>query len=209
MCNPGCEIIKISIISLNEYNIAMYLIFILIISNEEFKKLKLNDLDVFKEIYNKYKKNIFNYILIKVNGNNHLAEEIFSDTIYSALKSAHSIRNKDKILNWFYRIAKRRFLDNLRKKYKIKEETFKEGIIIEKQTLDDKVIEQEKIVVLNAAHEKLKPIFKKALDLRYKNNKSQKEIALILNKTESSIESILVRARKALKEEIEKIYKDK
>ena len=67
---------------------------------------------------------------------------------------------------------------------------------------------QEKVLMLNLALDKLDENYKKVLQLKYNELKSQKEIAKILNKSISAVESLLFKARKKLKVELSKIAKD-
>ena len=61
---------------------------------------------------------------------------------------------------------------------------------------------------MNIALENLKPEYSDILRLKYIEEKSQKELSDIYKKTESSIESLLFRAREALKKEMKKIIKE-
>ena len=63
------------------------------------RKLKTQKAPQFMEkVYKEYKPRLFNFLIYKVNGNKHIAEEILSDTIYSALLSTPNVKNKDRKL---------------------------------------------------------------------------------------------------------------
>jgi RNA polymerase sigma factor (sigma-70 family) len=186
----------------------MYMIYLIIFTDDDVVKLRMRDPDTFQRVFNEYHQKIYNFLIIKTNGDSFTADEIFSDTFYSALKSSHTIKNPDKVFSWLLLIAKRRFIDHLRKKYKKKESETDEGIDDQTHYKKDQEDDNEKAILLNIALENIKPEYGKLLKLKYIENKSQKEISEILNKTESSIESLLFRAREMLKKEIKKVIKE-
>ncbi|MBN2547213.1 MAG: RNA polymerase sigma factor [Spirochaetes bacterium] len=186
----------------------MIFIFIIIWTDNEFEKIRLRDPEAFEKMYNEYKLKLYNFIILKVNGDADVAEEILSDTVYSALISAPSIKSKDKVLSWLFRIANRRFCDYLRKKYrdkKIKQSLEKErnDFVEENEENND-----EKIVMMKSAMENLKPVYKELIKMKYIEDKSQREIAEHFNKSRISVESMIFRAKEALKKEIKKIYRE-
>jgi DNA-directed RNA polymerase specialized sigma24 family protein len=94
------------------------MILIIIITENDLKKIRERDPEIFTNIYNEYKKKIYNFIIIKTNGNTYAADEIFSETFYSALVSAPNIKNVDNILGWLLSIANRRLYDYISKENK-------------------------------------------------------------------------------------------
>ena len=63
----------------------------------------------------------------------------------------------------------------------------------------------EKILTMNMALNNIKSEYKDILNMKYLEKKPVKQIAKLLKKSESSIESILFRARQALKKEMQRI----
>jgi RNA polymerase sigma-70 factor (ECF subfamily) len=157
-----------------------------------------------EKVYKEYKTRLFNFLLIKANGDKHIAEEILSDTIYSAILSVSNIKNKDKIFPWLLSIAQKRFYDYLRKIYKDKNLYKKIQINHKINTNNYEIMDNEKAIMLDLAMKNIKPKYRKILELKYIEKKSQKEIARLLNKSRSSIESLIYRAREKLKQEIKK-----
>ena len=138
-----------------------------------------------------------------------MAEELTSQTFFSVLESAPKLKKAQGIHAWIFRIASRRFYDSLRKKYHEKEyvEKSNEEIITHDTHLEDLML-KEKVLMLNLALDKLDENYKKVLQLKYNENKSQKQIAKTLNRSISAVESLLFKARKKLKAELSKIAKD-
>ena len=185
------------------------MIIIIIFTDEDLKKIRIRDPETFKKLYEEYGKKIYNFLLIKTNGDEIMAEELASQTFFSVLESAPKLKKAQGIQAWIFRIASRRFYDSLRKKYREKEyvETNNEEVISQDNQIEDLVL-QEKVLMLNMALDKLDENYKKVLQLKYNEHKSQKEIAKILDKSISAVESLLFKARKKLKIELSKIAKD-
>jgi RNA polymerase sigma factor (sigma-70 family) len=185
--------------------------FIFIILTEEEQILFQNrDPKILEKIYKEYSRQIFNYLMIKTNGNKLDAEEIFSETFHAVIVSAPKLRDINKVYSWIMSIANRRFIDFLRKKYRDKkyesESEIDENIKAD-ENIAEELIENEKILLLKNAMECLSDEYKKLLTLKYIENKSQKEISELMGRTESSVESLLFRAREALKKELKKTKK--
>ncbi|MCD8107951.1 MAG: sigma-70 family RNA polymerase sigma factor [Oscillospiraceae bacterium] len=68
----------------------------------------------FEEIYKTYFKPVYNYIL-RLSGNEHIAEEITSDTFFKAMKSIKSFRGECDIRVWLCQIAKNAYFSYLKK----------------------------------------------------------------------------------------------
>ena len=89
-------------------------------ADADLHKIRKKDPQLFIEkVYKNYKFKIYNFLVIKANGDKNVAEEVLSDTFYSLLKSAHTITNKNKIQSWLMQVASRRFYDHLKEKYKL------------------------------------------------------------------------------------------
>jgi len=181
--------------------------FILILSDDDLILIHRRDPVVFQKIFKEYNQQILNFLVVKANGDIDLAEEIFSDTFHSAIVSAPMLKDINKILSWLIRIANRRFIDFLRKKYREKKYTTGNDDyheVADNYDLTEKIVESEKVVMMNLAIENLTPKYKKLIQYKYKENKSTDEISKILGKSEKSVESLLYRARDHLKKELEK-----
>ena len=68
----------------------------------------------FDEIYKTYFKSVYNYIL-RLSGNEHIAEEITSDTFFKAMKSIGKFRDECDIRVWLCQIAKNSYYSHLKK----------------------------------------------------------------------------------------------
>ena len=68
----------------------------------------------FEEIYNSYFKDVYRYVL-RLSGNEHVAEEITSDTFFKAMKVIHKFRGECEIRVWLCQIAKNCYYSFLKK----------------------------------------------------------------------------------------------
>lgn len=181
----------------------------MILSAEEFKKLKNKDPVILEKLYKEYKNKIYNFLIVRTNGNKEATEEIFGETIYSIIKSITTIKSDKNILGWMFRIANRRLYDYIKKNKKNENNVeFLNDISISEDNIVEDIINKEKLLMTNVAMDSLKPEFKEVLKLKYIKDMSQKEIADKLNKSVSSVENMLFRARETLKNELLKISKD-
>lgn len=182
----------------------------MILDDNVLKKIKNRDPSIFEKIFKEYGDKVYNFLIIKVNGNKNVAEDLLSETFISAIKSAPGLKNINKIQSWLLQIALKRFYDHLRKKFREQKhlESNKNMISWDSEEKIENDIENEKKLMLNIALDKIKPIYKDILVLMYIEERSRKEISQTFNKSLSSIENLLYRAREALKKELKKISKD-
>ncbi len=168
-------------------------------------KLKKRDPEAFESLYKEYKTIVYNYLLIKTKGDADVSKDILSETFCSLMENADNIKNIDKIKSFLLVLANRRLCDFLRKKYRV--EKYDKYFNTEEKmndTMAENLHTKEQLLLVNMAMDELNPLFKKILKLRYLEEKSQKEIALLINRTVSSVETLLVRARKQLKIKLKK-----
>ena len=186
----------------------MVIIIIMVWTNDDLYKLKNRDRGTFERMYNAYKDKIYTFLIIKTNGNKELTEDLASETFHSAILSASKLRNTKNIFAWLIQIANRRFYDSLRSKYREdnylsnyhENNTYSKDIAA---SIDNK----EKILLINTSMDNLKQEYSSILKMKYIEDKSQKEIAKTIKKSIKATESMLIRAKKALKKEIEKLDK--
>ena len=71
-------------------------------------------MEEFEEVYLKYFDDVYRYIR-RLSGNEHVAEEITSDTFFKAMKSIGKFRGDCEIRVWLCQIAKNCYLSHLKK----------------------------------------------------------------------------------------------
>ena len=141
------------------------------------------------------KMNIIYCYLIKLGCNPEDAEDITQDTFYKALKYFDGI-DASKISSWLFRVAINKYYDLCRAKKRhiqvsIDEEIFKDDNNLCEDYILDLERKEDILRVLNS----LNDIQKNLLILKYNMGLSYKEIAEVLDITESTVKTYLFRAR--------------
>lgn len=191
----------------------MYVIFIFVLlTDEEFQRLKLRDPEVFEKIYIHYHQSIYDFLMIKTKGNEELVNDLFGNVIKSALISVPKLKNADNIQGWLIQIAFRRFNDYLRSLYKQKRitNTLKQDFLYNsaQQDIIEDISKKEKLLLIKIVLEKLPPHYQKIMKMRYNENESIDNICKALNKTKRAVYIIINKAKKIMKTEIKKLSRN-
>lgn len=170
------------------------------------------DDDAFVRIIRDYKDGLILYINGFVS-NIITAEELAEDVFFKLVTKKPRFNEKSSFKTWLYAIGRNTAVDYLRRNKKKKEvyaEEIKE-IEDERLSLEQSYIKQDRLLLIHRTIKKLKPEYRQVLWLIYFEDFSQKETAGIMKKSVHSIETLVYRARLALKAELEKggfIYED-
>ena len=158
----------------------------------------------FEKVYKEYFNDVYLYIK-RLSGNEHIAEEITSDTFFKALKSIDSFRGECEIRVWLCQIAKNSYYTYIKKNSKIQnvEETELFNMADNKNNVDEDVARKIEVAeiqrILNETEEPYKEVFM----WRVYADLSFKEIGKIFNKNENWACVTYHRARKMIKQRME------
>ena len=158
----------------------------------------------FEQLYNTYFNDVYLYIL-RLSGNEHIAEEITSDTFFKAMKSIDSFRGDCDVRVWLCQIAKNRYYSYIKKSTRTKhvDEAEMQEITDLAPSVADEYVRREEIEriqkVLHAVGEPYKEVFM----WRVYAELSFKQIAQIFGKNENWACVTYHRARKMIKERLE------
>jgi len=163
------------------------------------------DDDGFVEIIRDYKDGL-QFYLCSVTGNVFVAEELAEETFVKIVTKKPRFSGKSSFKTWLYTIGRNTAIDFLRKNSRNTEISLEElaEIKSEERLLEEDYIKDEERRELHRALKKLPDIYRQALWLTYFEELSNKETAEIMKKSVHNVETILYRARKALKEELTK-----
>lgn len=177
--------------------------------NETYKNLldstKKGDIDAFEKILILYEKIIFNHIY-RITGNKEDAEDLTQEA-FIRLYEKRSLIDPDKnFKSWLYKIATNIALDFLRKKTRQKELFLIDSDEEPFETIgeEDSYYRIERIYDLERAIGGLKPIHKTVLLLFYRDDFDYEAIAKTLDVPVNTVKTHLYRAKKELKEILEK-----
>lgn len=183
--------------------------------NEEklLKELK-NDPQKFSLIYEAFYKKIFGYIFRRT-GDYDSAKDIAAETFLKAYAGIGNFKWRNiSILYWLYRIAtnelnkyfnSRKYLpeslNRIHEEYGI-DVTDYSNAETERVELENELQKHRDYLTVNAMIKKLDAKYQSVISLKYFEHKSIKEIAIILDKKEGTVKSLLSRGIAKLKENI-------
>lgn len=171
------------------------------------KQIAKGDRDAFQRFYARYKNNVYNTALGYVQ-NKEAAEEITQDVFLAIFQKAESFAGESKVSTWVYRITVNNALNFLDKKSRrpTSDVELEDYHCIDFIHPGVQLENQEKSRYLFAAINTLAENQKTAFVLTYVEGLSQQQVADIMQATVKSVESLLQRAKKKLREQLEHSY---
>ena len=154
------------------------------------------------EIYQKYARNVYKYLLSLCH-DEEIAEELTQETFYQAIKCIDKYDYTCKLSTWLCAIAKRQYYEYVRKHpvHDVLEAT--ECINKNHVSAEDECItELSKVDILKKMHELCEP-FREIMYLRIYGNLSFKEIGEIMGKNENWARVNFYRGKEKLRKEID------
>lgn len=180
-------------------------LFVLVTESDErlMSFVKAHNKSAFEKLYERYKQKIFNFILNMLN-DQAKAEDLTQEVFLKVYKNAEKFSEDAKFSTWIYTIAKNTTIDYIRKKKDVLVGQSEDGSewlenqIDEEQNIEMQVILKSDIEILQKCIEKLVINQREALCLRVFSDFSYEEIAKVLNKSTSSIKSLINRSKVSL-----------
>ena len=166
----------------------------------------------FVEIIKEYKDGLMFYINSFVR-NLHIAEELTEDTFVKIATKKPRFSGKSSFKTWLYAIGRNVASDYLKKHSSKKDISLEETEYLtdEELKVEEEFFREEQKLLLHRAMGRLKPEYRQILWLIYFEGFSNKEAAAVMKKKVHNIETLVYRARLALKEDLRKedfIYED-
>lgn len=153
-----------------------------------------------EKVYIKYHKELYLYAF-SLCKDYHLAQDLISDTFFKAYLSLDG--DVDYIKYWLFRVCKNLYFDFLKGNREYSSDNILGNTLTNNQTPLDKAIESEQKKYLYTKIMNLYESYKEILILYYFCDFSLKEIANMRNITEGAAKTMLFRARRKLKKELE------
>ncbi len=156
----------------------------------------------FEEIYRMYFKDVYLYI-IRLSGDEHVAEEITADTFFKALKSMDKFRGDCDVRVWLCQIAKNSYYTHLKKNKKC--DSIEDALyeVPDKSSFVDDVTRRDEAKLIQKILHKVDEPYKEVFMWRVYADMSFKEIGQIFSKSENWACVTYHRARKIIKERLE------
>lgn len=155
--------------------------------------------DQMEKLYIKYHREVYLYAF-SLCKNYYLAQDLTSDTFFKAYLSLNDVSY---IKYWLFRVCKNLYFDFLKQNREYASDNIIENTLTNNNTPLDKVLESEKKKHLYNLILNLQESYKETLILYYFCDFSLSEIGKIRDTTEGAAKTMLFRARKKLKKEME------
>ena len=154
-------------------------------------KMSMEDFD---EIYKENYQLVYKYLL-SLTHNEDISEELTEETFYKAIINISKFKNNSKLSTWLCKIARNLWIDEIKKRDKFVEIDDKDVIVTE-----DVFLEKEERMQLFKAIQKLDSLTRDVIYLKIKGDLSYKEIAEIMNTTETWVRVTFYRGKEKIKE---------
>jgi len=167
--------------------------------------LNHGDQKAYAELLNNYRDSLY-FMLLKMTNNPVDAEDLTIEAFGKAFKNLHQYTIDFAFSTWLFRIAANNCIDYLRKRNRIQ---YVSGVTTEGEETDqdpsnmpspnmgpeEMVIAKQKIKLMHEVVEKLKPHYRKLVEMRYFSELTYEEIAIELNLPLGTVKAKLFRAR--------------
>ncbi|MGE5627609.1 MAG: RNA polymerase sigma factor [Solirubrobacterales bacterium] len=164
------------------------------------------DKELFKEIYQENFKYVYAFVYARLPGNQDSVEDLVQNVFTAAFNSMKKFRGKSSCRTWLCGIARHKITDFYRKEignYPIEYmDELDKGVCT---ALEEVIITQEVKENVVKALNKLQPLYRYAIVLKYVDNCSVKEISKIIEKTPKAVDGILQRGKLKFKNEFVKL----
>ena len=156
------------------------------------------------EIIREYRDGLIFY-LNSIVGNIHIAEELAEDTFVLLGTKKPKDKGKGSFKTWLYTIGRNIALNHLRRNTRITQLSVDDcpELISEEDNLEKIYIREEQQIIVHRTLRQLKPEYRQILWLIYFEDFSNKEAAVVMKKSVHNIETLVYRARKSLKSQLE------
>jgi RNA polymerase sigma-70 factor (ECF subfamily) len=180
------------------------------------QKLSKGDTAAIEELYNLYFDRIYSMVFNQVGRNHSSAEDVVQEAWLAVIKSSRKFKGQSQPCTWLYGIVWHKIRDFQRLHYREMARLIElstpldipELEVIDYEPLPQEVIEREETrELVRKALFSLPNRYQQVLMLKYSENMSAKEISEVMSKSTKSVESLLDRARLALRDKIIEINK--
>ncbi len=162
-------------------------------------RCQLRDRQAFAELIDRYQKPL-RYFIARLVSNPDLVDELSHKTWLTVLSKIHTLRSAAAFNVWLYRIARNKVYQELRRKKMTI--VLDEGLEAPGDTVDG-IDSFEDAAQLHRCLEKLTPLHKEVLLLRFLEEMSYEQIADVLDCNVGTVRSRIFNAKLALKKELE------
>lgn len=144
---------------------------------------------------------LYGFVLGRVGGNETVAEDLVQETYSEAVRSAHTFRGDAALTTWLCAIARRRLARHYERERKA--EVTRAGLTLVRDVPDTAEADFDRADEVLRALGRLSPDHRQVLVMKYLDERSVAEIADEMGRSSVQVQSLLQRARVALRGELE------
>lgn len=167
------------------------------------RRIALSDENAFREFLNRFERRVYALAWRLTGGNRSDAEDLAQDVFLKVWKNAARWQPTGTLVSWLYRLVYNDFTDKVRAR-RPTEELNAETLTVNEEPVEDALIRKSESERVRVALAALPDRQREALILCYYQELKAKEAAEVLGMKQNAVEVLLVRARKALKDILEK-----
>ena len=155
-------------------------------------------------LYNTYFNDVYRYIL-RLSGDENIAEEITSDTFFRAMRSIDGFRNECDVRVWLCQIAKNCYYSHLKKRGREEptEDNELESVCDPTDGIAEEYVRKESVETIQRALHLIKEPYREVFMWRVYAELSFRQIGQIFGKSENWACVTYHRARKMIKDRLE------
>lgn len=160
------------------------------------------DAAAFDALYRRYVTGVYRYCLLRC-GNVHDAEDLTAQTFLTALESLDHYREQGSFAAWLFTIARRRCHDYHRRRYRNPQQPLEEVAEHDRRSAEDPEQRISHTLILDCVQRTLPQLTEERQEvvrLRYGAGLSTAETAAVMNKGQSAVKMLLLRALNDLRE---------
>lgn len=158
-----------------------------------------------KHLHDCFVPSIWRFVYFRVDQNPHIAEDIVADSVLALVDAVAAGMLIRRPLPWLRKVAVRRIQDHFRAVARVQklisqaEQQAGDGGVADPADQHDQKLQQQAV---RDAMAQLPDVYQLGLELKYLDHLSVKEMAKRMSTTEKAVESILFRARGALRKQL-------
>ncbi|HET6793320.1 MAG TPA: RNA polymerase sigma factor [Acidimicrobiales bacterium] len=144
---------------------------------------------------------VYGFVYARVGGNQAIAEDLLQETLLEAVRSARGYRGDAALSTWLCAIARRRLARHFETERRT--EAARHGLrVVDSAAEDPEVDRLDRRDEVVRALGRLSPLHRQVLVMKYLDGSSVEQIAADLRRSRVQVQSLLQRARDAMRREL-------
>ena len=170
------------------------------------ERMLAGDEAAMEEFADEYFPGLYRFALARLGGDTELAREVVQTTVCKALAKLETFRGEAPLLGWLCACCRNEIRMGFRKKQRLPRVVeLEEDVASDRDPPEGALARKEEVRHVHAALDLLPPRYARALEWKYVERVSVKEIAERLRLGAKAAESLLTRARQAFREGYEQV----